>query len=218
MSTTKTHDILSLEELFGEGEGARRGAPIRSRLGVQSFNVNATRSLEAGPLVNERDELGYAADAHEKVYVVLSGHAVFTVDGEDVDAPAGSVLHFPDPSVKRGAVAKEPGTTLLGLGGRPGEPFRLPPGEAMTEFFPLHSAKDYEGAAAVAREVLDEFPGNGLALYNLACTDALLGRPDDAIAHLRDAIDAAPTLVENAKTDADFTSIRDDERFAALIA
>jgi tetratricopeptide (TPR) repeat protein len=216
MSTVKTHGTLSLDELFGEQEGPRRGAYVGRNLGVQSFSINAARTLEAGEIVTERDETGYAADRHEKVYVVLSGHAVFTIDGEEVDAPAGTVVHIPDPEVRRGASAKEPGTTLLGLGGRPGEPYRPTPGEALAEFFPLHKAKDFEGAAAVAREVLEEYPGSGLPLYNLACCDALLGNSEDAITHLRDAIDAAPTLVENARDDEDFAPIRDDPRFGAL--
>jgi tetratricopeptide (TPR) repeat protein len=216
MSTVSTFGTLSLDELLAEGEGPRRGGYVGATLGVRSFSINAARALEAGPIVTERDETGYAADRHEKVYVVLSGHAVFTIEGEEVDAPAGTVIHLPDPEVRRGAVAKEPGTTLLGLGGRPGEPYRPTPGEAIGEFFPLYNAKDFEGAAAVARDVLDDYPGNGLALYNLACCEALLGRPEDALVHLRDAIDAAPPLVENLETDEDFASIRDDPRFAAL--
>lgn len=218
MSTVKTHEALSLADLFAEQEGPRQGAYVGNKLGVKSFSINAARSLEEGQLVNERDETGYAADRHEKVYVVLSGHAVFTIEGEEVDAPAGTVIHLPDPEVRRGAVAKEPGTTLLGLGGRPGEAYRPTPGEAIGEFFPLYNAKDFEEAAAVAREVLVEYPGSGLALYNLACAEALLGRSEDALEHLRDALDAAPPLIENARADDDLASIRDDPRFAALVA
>ena len=31
-----------------------------------------------------------------------------------------------------------------------------------------YTAKDYQGALAIARGVLHEYPGNGLALYNIA--------------------------------------------------
>ena len=71
-----------------------------------------------------------------------------------------------------------------------------------------YNAKDYAGALEIAEGVLDTFPGNGLALYNIACMEALLGRPDDALAHLGEAIEAAPRVRENATTDEDFVSLR----------
>ena len=216
--TATTFSTLSLEDTFDAGEGERRTVRIRQDLGIQSFAINAIRAVEGDVLLREHDELGYGADAHEKVWVVLSGHVVFTVDGEDIDAPAGTVVHVPVPEAKRSAVSKEPGTTLLGLGGRPGEPYRLTPGEAMADFFPLHEAGDYEGAASVCRRALEEYPGNGLALYNLACTEALRGRKDDALEHLRAAVDAAPELRENAGTDTDLGSLRGDPRYEEIVA
>ena len=218
MAATKTHATLSLEDLFAQGEGPRRGGYVGRELGVRSVYVAATRALEPGQIVNERDELGLTADRHEKVYVVVSGHAVFTIDGEEIDAPAGTVVHLPDPAVRRGAVAKEAGTTLVGIGGRPGEPYRPTPGEAIAAFFPLHEAKDYEAAAQVARDALADNPGNALALFNLACAEALAGKKDEAIGHVRDAIAAHESLLENARTDEDLDSLRDDPRFKELVA
>lgn len=215
MSVT-TFSTLSLEDGFGAEEGDRRYVRIRRDLGVQSFNINALRAVAGEELLREHDEVGYGGDRHEKVWLVLSGHAVFTIDDQEIDAPAGTVVHVPVPETKRSAVAKEPGTTLLGLGGRPGEPYRLTPGEALAEFWPLHEAGDYEAAAAVCRAVLMDYEGSGLALFNLACCEALLGRSDDAFAHLREALDAAPGLRENAETDTDLDSLRDDPRFGAL--
>jgi tetratricopeptide (TPR) repeat protein len=71
---------------------------------------------------------------------------------------------------------------------------------------------------AVALEVLADFPGNGLALYNLACCESLLGRTEDALAHLKKALKAAPSLAENARSDEDFVAIREEDRFKALVA
>jgi tetratricopeptide (TPR) repeat protein len=218
MAATKTYSTLSLEDAFAAGEGERRTARIRRELGVESFNLNAIRAVEGDELLREHDEVGRAADRNERVFVVLSGHAVFTVDGEEVDAPAGTVVHLPVPEARRSAIAKQPGTTLLGIGGRPGEPYRPSPGEALGDFFPKHEAQDWEGAGAVAREVLEQYPGNPLALYNLACCEALLGRRDDAVAHLLAALDADPTLADEAKGDSDLDSLRDDARFPALSA
>ena len=218
MSTTTTFGRLSLEDGFAAEEGERRSVRIRRDLGVQSFNINALRAVEGEELLREHDEVGYGGDRHEKVWLVLSGHAVFTIDGEEIDAPAGTVVHVPAPESKRSAVSKEAGTTLLGLGGRPGLPYRPTPGEALTEFFPLHEAGDYEAAARVCRSVLEDYEGSGLALFNLSCCEALLGRTDDAIRHLGQALDAAPGLRENAETDTDLDSLRADPRFRALVA
>jgi tetratricopeptide (TPR) repeat protein len=215
MSTTTTYGTLSLEEAFAAGEGDRRQARIRRELGVRSFHIGALRAVAGEELLREHDETGPGADRHEKVWLVVSGHAVFTVDGEEIDAPAGTVVHVPVPEAKRSAVAKEPGTTLLGLGGRPGEPSRPTPGEDIADFFPLHEAGDFAGAAAVCRDALERNPESALALYNLACCESLLGQGDDALGHLDRAFELSPQLLENAATDADLDPVRDDPRFAA---
>ena len=59
---------------------------------------------------------------------MLSGRARFEVDGETLDAPAGTIVFLPEPTSRRHAVAEEDGTTVLALGGEPGEPTRSPPG------------------------------------------------------------------------------------------
>jgi tetratricopeptide (TPR) repeat protein len=104
------------------------------------------------------------------------------------------------------------------LGGTPGEAWRVTPGEALYGFFEKYNAKDYEGALAATQEVLADYPGNGLMLYNIACSESLLGRADDAFAHLEQALEAAPSLVENARTDEDFDPIRKDPRFDKLVS
>ncbi len=216
-----TFTALNLEESFAaaESRNGRVSVPVRRELDVNSFGAFATRAESAdGELVPEHDETGPGADRHEELYFIASGRATFTVSGETIDAPAGTFVFVRDPEARRAAVAEEEGTTLLAFGGRPGHAWRVTPGEALREFFPLHSAKDFEGAAAVARDVLEDYPGNGLALYNLACAESLLGRKDDALEHLEAAVEAAPRLIENAKTDEDFAAIRDDERLAALTA
>jgi tetratricopeptide (TPR) repeat protein len=91
------------------------------------------------------------------------------------------------------------------------------PGEATEEFWPLYEAKDYEGALKIVQQALDEYPGNPLAHYNVACMSSLLGRPDDALEHLRAALGGHPDYVENACTDDDFAP-RDDPRFRELVS
>jgi tetratricopeptide (TPR) repeat protein len=217
-ATDTGFSVISIEQALANG-GERQRVWLRSELGINAFGVSAVRAAAAGSqLVAEHDEAGPGADLHEELYVVLAGHAVFTIGGEEVDAPQGTAIFVRDPEVRRGALASEDGTIVVAVGGRPGEPFRVTAGEAMRDFFEPYNAKDYSGALAVARGVLHAYPGNGLALYNIACMEALLGKPDDALAHLGEALEAAPRLRDTARTDEDFASLRGDERFERLLA
>jgi hypothetical protein len=222
MATTDTaYAVLSFDEVVdGADDKARVRIPIRQQLDIESFSVNAWRVADAGAeLVREHDEAGPGADRQEELYVIVSGSATFTVAGEEIDAPAGTAIFVRDPEAKRSAVAKEAGTTFIAVGGRRREAWRPSPGEATgLEFFPLYNAKDYEGALAVGRELIEAYPGSGLPVYNVACVEALAGDAESALAHLAEAIAIAPSLVENAKTDDDFASIKDDPRFQALVA
>jgi mannose-6-phosphate isomerase-like protein (cupin superfamily) len=96
---------------------------IRIRFGIRSFGVNAYTQQEAGRLVvGEHTETD---TRHEELYYVADGHATFTIDGEEVDAPEGTLVYVPDPGSTRSAVAHVAGTTVLGLGGTPGEAFTV---------------------------------------------------------------------------------------------
>ena len=224
MSAVATFTTLSVPERVAEvlAEHPDREAPgvqLRRELDLGAFNAGVQRAAKAeARLFGEHAQTEPAADGHEIVYIVASGHATFTVDGEEVDAPAGTVVFIRDPAVRRSAVAKTEGTEVIYVGGRRGEAFRLPPGQAIAEFFPLHEAKDYEGAESVLREALAEYPGNALILYNLACCASLLGRKDEALDLLGDAIEKHPPFAENARDDADFDAVRGDKRFAELAA
>ncbi len=81
--------------------------PVRDHFGIGAFGVNAYRGQEAGaPVISDHTEL---MAKHEELYVVVEGHATFTVDGEEVDAPAGTLVFVSDPASRRSAVAKEAG-------------------------------------------------------------------------------------------------------------
>ena len=90
-------------------------------------------------------------------------------------------MFLPDPSVVRTAVAVEPATTVLAIGGAVGEPYRVSPWEYFFRAAPHAEAGDWEGAAAVAAEGLGEHPANAALLYNLACFEVRAGRLDDAL-------------------------------------
>ncbi len=221
MATTETaYRVVRLEEAaLAEGDGERRRVPLRRDLDVGAFGVNAIYQAKAGEqVVMEHDELGPFSGAHEELYVVVQGGCTFAIDGDEVDAPAGTVVYVRDPATKRGSVATEDGTIVLAVGGKRGEAYRVSPYDAMSKFGPAYQSKDYETALAAMNEVLDEYPGNPGLTYNVACMEALLGRHDEALAHLEYAIDGWPPAKERAVEDDDFESLRGDARFQALIA
>ena len=113
---------MRLDEVDGYAdEGRPRWHMIRAMLGIESFGINAWRATEAGQaIIGEHDELGAGAGGHEELYFVVSGRATFTVDGEPVAAPEGSLVYVKDPRTRRSAVADEAATTILVIGGRPG--------------------------------------------------------------------------------------------------
>jgi len=114
---TDRFELMRLDEVEGYAEEGRpRWHMIRSVLGIESFGINAWRATEAGQqIIGEHDELGSGAGGHEELYFVLSGRATFTVDGERVDAPAGSILFVKDPATRRAAVADEAPFWLLAI-------------------------------------------------------------------------------------------------------
>jgi len=99
--------------------------PVRRFFGIGSFGSNLFRATRAGDvLTEEHTETEGAGTRHEELFLVVSGHATFTVDVEEFDAPAGTFVYVPDPDTRRGAVAREPGTVLLAVGAEPGAVFR----------------------------------------------------------------------------------------------
>ena len=104
------------------GEIVRRESwiPIREHFGVRALGIDAYVGEEAGDEVISHAEI---PRGHEELYIVLEGHATFTVDGDEIDAPARTIVYVRDPNARRGAVAKEPGTTILMASGKPGEAF-----------------------------------------------------------------------------------------------
>jgi tetratricopeptide (TPR) repeat protein len=211
-------DSTTLDELEPQQETEQRSRlEIRRRFGIGAFGTNAYRAYEAGAtLIAEHDELGPSAGGHEELYAIVSGHATFTVDGNEIDAPTGTLVFVRDPAAKRKAVAEEAGTTVLCIGGKPGEAFRVSLWEEMAVMWEPYRAKDYERAIEALEGVLERYPGNEGILYNLACCEALAGRREAALEHLEASFAHEPYR-SYARTDTDFDPIRDDPRFVELV-
>jgi tetratricopeptide (TPR) repeat protein len=212
--SSKPYAVGRLEDMSLVKSSADFGVrPVRLHFGINSFGINAYSARAGERVIEEHDELGHGAGRHEELYFVATGHAAFELGGEEVDAPAGTVVFVRDPAVRRGAVAKEADTTVLVVGGVPGRAFEPSPWEAWLAAKPLLDAGQPDRGAAVFLEALERHPGNSNVLYNLACFESLAGRADDALAHLAEAIELDPRMREWARTDEDFAAIRDDPRF-----
>ncbi len=150
--------------------------PIRRTLGISAFGINAYTAAEAGDeVVEEHTE---EALGHEEAYVVLRGRARFTVDGEEVDAPAGTIVYLDDPEQQRHAVAAEAGTTVLAVGGRPGV-HDVSPWEYFFPALPAIEAGDYDTARRILEQALQEKDHSAIH-YHLARTEALAGNHERA--------------------------------------
>jgi len=186
---------------------------VRRELGIRAFGTNAFTADAGVQLIEDHDETGAGAGRHEELYVVIAGHARFSIDGVEHDAPAGTLVFIPDPTSRRTATALVDGTTALAVGGAPGHAYEVSPWESSFAAKAVADAGDAGGAADLMLEALAENPGNAHVLYNTACFEALAGRPDDAIAHLRAAVETSPEMRDWAAGDSDFDAIRDDPEF-----
>jgi mannose-6-phosphate isomerase-like protein (cupin superfamily) len=154
--------------------------PLRAAIGARIVGMGAYTAARAGQDVVEphRDADGMG---HEEVYVVVRGRATFTLDGSELDAPAGTVVRV-DPDVHRHAVAAEDGTAVLALGGHP--TFQPSSSEWIERARP-HIRSDPERARAIVEELRAERPDSP----GLPIAEALLavGRGDReaAIAEVR---------------------------------
>jgi tetratricopeptide (TPR) repeat protein len=202
--------IDDAERIAGHGFDWR---PLRKLLGTTGFGVNAYSADSGGEVIEDHDERSAGAAGHEELYVVLQGAAAFTVDGEEVAAPQGTLLVVP-PGTRRGATATEDGTTVLVIGGVPGAAGPRTPFEYWYEAEPHYRAGAYAKAVEVASKGLEDWPDHPSLHYQLACYEALAGNRDAAIEHLKIAYANNPQTREWAAGDDDLASVRDDPALA----
>ncbi len=208
-------EVARLEALERIPLGDMEWRPIRRTLGVTAFGVNAYTGAEPGaPVIEPHDETSSGAGGHEELYVVITGHAAFIVGGEPVDAPAGTLVLVP-PGVPREATARAADTTIVVVGGKPGAGLPVSPYEHWYAAEPAYAAGDYDEAIAIASQGLADAPDLPVIHYQLACYHALAGRPVEAVAALRVAVDGDPRTRQWAAGDADLDSIRDRPDYPA---
>jgi len=92
---------------------------VRRHFDVQAFGVNAATGNAGDEMIEEHheaDDEGNQTNGHQELYAVMTGHAVFTVDGEEIDAPAGTIVFVRDPALLRAARATADGTAIFMVG------------------------------------------------------------------------------------------------------
>jgi tetratricopeptide (TPR) repeat protein len=198
----------------GATDDGRRRYDVRRRLDITSFGVQAFRAPDGIDVIREHDETLLGEAGQEELYIVLGGTATFVIDGESVEAPAGSLVHV-QPTAKRKATANEEETTILVVGGTSGKAYEPSPEEA-AEAFAAYNAGDYETALAKQLVVIEKRPEDPVAHFNAGCFAARAGHADEAIEHLRRAVEINERVKELMATDEDLDSIREDQRFAKL--
>ncbi|HEY4830544.1 MAG TPA: cupin domain-containing protein [Solirubrobacteraceae bacterium] len=208
--------MAHVDEIGELDDGRALMRPVRHHFGITSFGVNAWIAREAGArIINEHDES--EPDSHEELYLVLRGRASFEVDGERFDAAAGTFV-FVRPGVQRSASGEEPGTTIIAVGGVPGMPYEPGGWELFAPVRPLYEAGDYAEAADRGRELLAGDPPYADLFYNVACCESLAGQNDQAIAHLRRALELSDRTRQFLEGDSDLDPIRHDPAFKELLA
>lgn len=90
--------------------------PVRHHLGIGAFGAGTWHGHAGVELIEAHTEVDQNADGHEELYFVVSGSATFTVDGETLEAPAGTLVAVTDPALERRAVADADGTAILAIG------------------------------------------------------------------------------------------------------
>ena len=196
---------------LGEMERRGRDIPVREQLGIHAFGINAYTPSEDGILINEHDEAG---SGQEELYLVLDGDATFEVDGQTLEAPAGTFVSVRPESRRKATGAG----TILAIGATPGEAYQgIDWGEAWSfhrDSMAAYGERRYADALEAVRRGLELKPDTAGFNYNYACFATLAGETgDETFAHLRRSVELLPRFREDARRDDDLAAVRDDPRF-----
>jgi hypothetical protein len=199
--------VLALDEVEPvPGPASLAWRPLRAELGLRAFGLSSFVAANAGENVIEpHTELD--GRRHQELYVVIRGAARFTLDGETFDAPTGTLVSVPDPSVHRHAVATHAGTEVLAFGGDPG--FE-PAGHEWMWRVRHMLPQQVDHARALADAGLAELPDSPGLWYCQALVAAADQRPDEARQWLAKATRRSPELREEARSEHLLADITDE--------
>ena len=104
-------------DTFPAMTGAPVLMPLRRRLDVRAFGINCCATAPVGAPVIERHS---EPDGDEEVYIVVRGRVRFTIGEETFETGPATVVYVP-PDTTREAVAIEPETLVIAIGGKRGK-------------------------------------------------------------------------------------------------
>ena len=98
---------------------------VRHHFGIAGFGINAVTKDAGNVLIPEHDE---TQSGQQELYFVHAGEVKATLDGEERTLAAGSFLHC-EPETTRKLEASASPTTLIAIGGTPGQAYEIGPWE-----------------------------------------------------------------------------------------
>jgi len=209
------YSVAQLDNIEEFDDAGCHYRPIRHHLGITAFGATAWTAHAAGDrVINEHDEDDPTAD--QELFLVLRGHAVFELDDDQIDAPAGTLVFAP-PHTRRSAYAKLDRTTIIALEGTPDRAYEARGWELWAPLAPLYQAGQHAAVADRLATLVAASPQYPMLFFNLACCESRCGRTGEALDHLRHAIDMSEEFRASARTDSDLDPIRDEPAFKQLI-
>jgi hypothetical protein len=181
--------------------------PVRQALGTRIVGMGGYTADRAGQIVIEGHTESEQGMGHEEVYLVLRGRATFTLDGAELDAPAGTFVAVTDPRVHRHAVAAEPGTAVVALGGTP---VFTPSDSEWIERARPHLRSDPERALSILDELRAAKPYGPVAEVAEAFKALARGDDEGAREALGELLDRRPDLRDVLADDEDLEPLIED--------
>ena len=138
--------------------------------------------------------------------MVIAGHATFTLDGVELDAPNGTLVFVRDPRCADTPSQWRRARRVLAIGGLPG--VHTP--SAWEWYFEAErhrESADYDAALELLAGGTERFPDSAPP-HSTACWEAMAGNTDAAIAALTARVRADPRCLERSQGDADLDAIR----------
>lgn len=186
---------------------------VRDHFELDAFGANVYVAPRPGvELIEPHDHRSGGGGPQQELYVVLSGHAEFTIDGARVDAPAGTFVRV-EAECARAATAREAGTAVLAIGAPKGAAYAPPswPASAgMWRYRALREEGRFDAAAEFLDHLLVRYPDNADLLFERARCRARLSQPELAASDLARALDRDARLAARAADEADFASLERD--------
>jgi mannose-6-phosphate isomerase-like protein (cupin superfamily) len=210
-------EVAHLDDLEAiPGPGSLTWHPVRATLGIRAFGTNAYSAENPGDdVVEPHTETTADGYSHEELYFVARGHATFEIDGEQIDAPAGTYVFIPDPESHRHAVAEEPDTTVLSFGGPP--TFEPSSWEWSFRAVPLFDT-DPPRARSILDDGFEAHPESASLFFHLARLEEREGDREAALEALGRALALEPALAGEVETENDFADLRSDPAYRELIS